>query len=62
MRWTVLVRSRFIQAKGALQEVAASQVDGMKWSQVSHGFQEPENMIFSCSVLLSEYNECCIER
>lgn len=45
MRWTVLVRSRSIQAKGALQEVAASQVDGMKWSQVSHGFQEPEKSI-----------------
>lgn len=49
MKWTVLVRSRFIQAKGALQEVAASQVDGMKWSQVSHGFQEPEKIISSCS-------------
>jgi len=55
MRWTVLVRSRSIQAKGARREVAASRVDGMKWSQVSHGFQEPENLISSCSVLLSEY-------
>lgn len=39
MRWTVLVRSHFIQAKGALQEAAVSRVDGMKWSQVSCSFQ-----------------------
>lgn len=35
MKWTVLAKSHSTQVKGAPQEVAVSQVDGMKWSQVS---------------------------
>lgn len=35
MKWTVLVKSHFTQAKDAPRAVAVSRVDGMKWSQVS---------------------------
>lgn len=57
MRWTALVRSRSTQAKGALQAVAASPVDGMKWSQVSPGSQSPRT---SSPLALFRYQNCCL--
>ena len=35
MKWTVLVKSHFTQAKGAPRGAEVSPAGGMKWSQVS---------------------------